>query len=85
MRLRSQGLTWRRLGDDVLVLDLESSTYFTVGGTGAFIFETLQARDLDEAGLVDAVLAEHDADAVTVRRDVTAFVSRLRDAGLVEA
>ncbi len=85
MRLRNDGLAWRRLGDDILVLDLESSTYFTVGGTGAFIFEALHERDVDEPGLVDAVLAGYDADAATARRDVTAFVHRLRDAGLLQA
>lgn len=84
MRLRGEGLTWRRLGDDIMVLDLESSTYFSVGGTGAFLFETLQQQDLDEPDLVAAVLAEHDADDATVRRDVARFVTGLRDAGLLQ-
>jgi Coenzyme PQQ synthesis protein D (PqqD) len=84
MRLRREGLTWRRLGEDIMVLDLESSTYFAVGGTGAFLFETLHDRDLDDTELVDAVLGEYDVDAMTVQSDVSRFLTRLRDAGLLQ-
>jgi Coenzyme PQQ synthesis protein D (PqqD) len=84
MRLRREGLTWRRLGEDIMVLDLESSTYFAVGGTGAFLFETLHDQDLDEPELVEAVLGQYDVDVVTVRSDVSRFLSRMRDAGLLQ-
>lgn len=84
MKLRNDGLTWRRLGEDILVLDLESSSYFSIGGTGTFLFETLQGSDLDQAQLVDAVLAEYEADPATVASDVADFVARLRAAGLLQ-
>ena len=83
MRLRDEGLTWRRVGDDIMVLDLDSSTYFSVGGAGAFLFETLSGRDLGQDELVAAVLAEFEADEDTVRRDVDRFLRELGDAGLL--
>jgi hypothetical protein len=85
VRLRPEGLAWRRLGDEIMVLDLSSSTYFSVGGAGTFLFETLGTGDLDEAALVDALVTQYEVDPGTARRDVTAFLSGLRDAGLLVA
>jgi hypothetical protein len=78
-------VAWRRLGDEIMVLDLISSTYFSVGGAGTFLFETLGGDDLDEPALVDALVDRYHVDPATARRDVSTFVSSLRDAGLLVA
>jgi hypothetical protein len=85
VRLRPEGLAWRRLGDEIMVLDLHSSTYFSVGGAGTFLFETLGGDDLEEPALVDAVVDRFEVDPATARQDVSTFVTRLRDAGLLVA
>jgi hypothetical protein len=78
-------VAWRRLGDEIMVLDLNSSTYFSVGGAGTFLFETLGADDVDEPALVAALVDRFQVDPATARHDVSTFVSRLRDAGLLVA
>lgn len=51
--------------------------------TGAFLWRKLQDGS-DEEALVSALLEEYDIDADTAKRDVLAFVQRIKEAGLVE-
>lgn len=83
MKLRDEGLAWRRLGEQIMVLDVQTSTYFSVGGAGSVLFEALHERSQDEAGLVATLLSTYDVDEATATRDVSDFVSRLRDADLL--
>lgn len=54
----------------------------TLGGSGKEIFEALQ-EDTTEEKIVDKLLAVYDVDRETAARDVSAFVARLRKAGLL--
>jgi hypothetical protein len=82
MRLRDSGLSSRKVGGEVVILDFDSSRYLTVGGSGVLLFELLrEEHDHDE--LVAALLARFDVDADTARRDVAAFIADLSDAGLL--
>ncbi|MGH3975639.1 MAG: PqqD family protein [Pseudonocardiaceae bacterium] len=82
VRLRSSGLSSRKVGEELVVLDFVSSQYFTIRGSGIFLFDLLQEkRDRDE--LVAAVLARFDVEEDTARRDVDTFLSELSGAGLL--
>jgi hypothetical protein len=82
MRLRDSGLSSRKVGGEVVILDFDSSRYLTVTGSGVLLFELLrEEHDRDE--LVAAVLAAFEVDADTARRDVDAFIADLSDAGLL--
>lgn len=82
MKLRQAGVSERRIGGEVVILDLESSMYYTVGGSGAVLLDRLRS-ECTEDDLVATLLAEYDVDEPTARRDVRAFVSGLAGAGLV--
>lgn len=83
MRLRQSDLSARALPGETIVLDLRTSRYLSVTGTGARILELLaQDRSLDD--LVTTVCAEYDADPGLVRTDTRRFVEQLRGAGLLE-
>ncbi|WP_380165882.1 PqqD family protein [Jannaschia sp. R86511] len=87
MHVRREGVTTSRVGDDVMLLDLESSTYYAIGGSGVLVLEALRAPDgvasVDE--LVDGVLAEHpDAARDTVQQGVQRFLEQLRQVGLLQ-
>ncbi|HET8643289.1 MAG TPA: PqqD family protein [Pseudonocardiaceae bacterium] len=82
MRLRSNEITARTIGDETIVLSLPASRYFTITGVGVRLFELLATEtSLDE--LVVRIVEEYDVDAAVARRDIEGFVGRLRDAQLV--
>lgn len=83
MRLRTQGLTWREIDGEAVVLDLKSSTYLTANGTGTFLLREL-VEDRTGAHLVDAVVAEFGVDADVATNDVNAFLTVLERHGLLE-
>jgi type IV secretory pathway TrbF-like protein len=75
-------LSWRAVGDEIVVLDLRTTSYFAVQGAAVTMWALL-VDGTDEDGLVSAVLAEYDVDADQARADVAAFVSDLRTRDLL--
>jgi Coenzyme PQQ synthesis protein D (PqqD) len=74
--LRSEGVTWRELDEQIVVLDLESSLYLNVTGAGAVAWKLLAASTTLDA-MVDAVLEVYDVDAETARADLQGFLDDL--------
>ena len=73
---------FRQMGDEMVLLDLESGLYFGVDGVGQRIWETFaEGRNLEEA--VAVVVAEYEVEEAQAQADVIAFVSNLVDRGLL--
>ena len=74
----------RRVGDEVIVLDLTGGEYFGLPDVGARIWELL----LDGKSLIqvaDAIAIEYDVDRATAEDDVIRLVSELCGKGLLVA
>lgn len=82
MRLRSKDLSARNLGGELIMLNLTTSRYFSVTGVGTRIVELL-ADDISLDGLIGTIVAEYEVDPTDARRDVSAFLERLRDVELL--
>lgn len=82
MRLRTKDISARTIGGETIVLDLPSSQYFAITGVGSRVFQLL-AEEQSMEDLVAAVVTEYEVDEPTARRDVGAFVDRLRQAQLL--
>ena len=82
MRLRTTDISARTIGDETIVLSLPTSRYFTITGVGSRLFELL-AEDLSLDELVETVVDEYEVDPVAARRNIEAFLVRLRDAQLL--
>lgn len=82
MRLREDGVTWQEIDGELVILDLDSSTYLTTNASGAFTAKLLQ-EDRTADDLADALVAEYAIPAHVARRDAGAFVDALRDRGLL--
>jgi hypothetical protein len=82
IRLRA-GVEWRTVSGEVVALDLESSAYLAVNGTGSILWP-LVASGTTTARLVDELVTRFDIDADDARRDVGAFLDSLRSLSLVE-
>jgi hypothetical protein len=82
-RLRSSGMSSRKVGRELAVLDFASSRYFTIRGSEIFFFELLQEEKHDREELIAALLARFDVKEDIARRDVETFLSELSSAGLL--
>lgn len=81
IRLR-KGLSWRRVGDDIVVLDLDQSCYVSIGGVGAVVWEHL-AKGAGLDTVLDQIVDEYDVDRAQAAADVEVFVQDLRDRRLM--
>ena len=73
---------FREMGDEMVLLDLESGLYFGVDGVGQRIWETFaEGHNLKEA--VAVVVAEYEVEEAQAQADVIAFVRNLVDRGLL--
>ncbi len=84
MRLRTDRLALSPVGDELMLLDLEASTYFAVSSTGAVLVKRLRRPEgAGEDELVATLLDAFDVAEDIARADVAEFVAALRDADLV--
>jgi len=72
----------RELDGEVLVLDLASSLYFGLTGTGARIWQLIEAGATRDA-IVSTLSTEFGGDTRAIATDVDAFVDDLIARGLV--
>lgn len=80
----SANVAWRRVQEEIIVLDLTSSLYYTLNETAAFVWERLEAGD-DVAKAAERLGAEYGRDASDVRGDVDDIVDSLRKQKLIAA
>ena len=74
----------RLVGDETVLLNLESGIYFGLDGVGQCIWEAVsEGKTLGET--VDVIVAEYEVDEGQARKDVVAFVEELLGRGLVSA
>jgi hypothetical protein len=82
MHLRSGSIAWNAVGDNVVVLDLTSSTYYSTNGVGMLLWQLLSAG-ANRGDLVNTLVERFDVDRETVERDVDAFLGDLERAQLL--
>jgi hypothetical protein len=83
LRLRPGRVDWRRIEDEIVVLDLERNEYIAVNPSGALLWPLL-AGGSDAAQLAVALQDAFAVDEPTARRDVAAFLASLDEQGLLE-
>lgn len=79
----SERAVWREVGDEVVILDVSSSTYFSLNGSGKLLWQRLD----EGSTLQDLVRVLAEAYSLTSEQaesDTQDFVSALLDAGLVK-
>jgi len=73
-----------RVGDELVILDLDSCTYYALDPVGARVFELLQ-RPTSVDAVLAAIVGEFEVDAQTARGDLLALVDTLLAEKLIEA
>ena len=83
MKLRVADLSWQELDEEIVVLDLASSTYLHLNGTGATLWRRL-VDGCDRPDLEAALVDHYDVDAQQASADVEAFLADLQTRGLLD-
>ena len=78
----------RKVSDSYIVVPVgeavvDFSGMVNLNESGAFLFEKLQ-KGITEDELVDALLSEYDVEETVARADVKRFISKVKDAGILE-
>ena len=86
MKIRKE-LLKREVGGEVFLVPLgktvyESNGLFLLTELGSFIWDLLPEADSEEE-ILEKILAEYEVDASEARADLTAFLNKLRDMGIL--
>jgi hypothetical protein len=81
-RARSE-VRFRTVGEEGVVVRQDTAEVIAVNDVGASLLSLLRTPK-SVAEMVEALLAEYDVDRDTLRRDVSKFLEKLEEAGVVE-
>ncbi len=74
----------RSVADEMILLDLETGTYFTLNPVGGAIWRGLETGS-DRDGIIAAVVEQFEVDAETATADFDEYVAALSGEGLLVA
>lgn len=75
-------IAWRRVEDEIVVLDLETSVYFSLNEVAARIWELIhQGKAVSET--VRALTEEYAVDERAARKDASRFLEELKKEKLI--
>lgn len=76
-------ISWRRVDDEIVVLDLNTSVYYTFNDVAARIWELL-AESRPVESVASALAEEYDADVASIGKDVKEFLKEVDAERLLE-
>jgi hypothetical protein len=82
LQINVDAVVWRDVGDELVVLELSTSTYLTLNGTAKHIWESL-ASGVTMDALTDGLADRYGIAPEQARVDAESFVSALADRGLL--
>lgn len=82
LTLRAQGIAWRAIEREVVVLDLHTSQYFSINGSGSILWQLL-AKGATRGELTAVLKAEYAIDPDLAGEDVESFLGALDSHGML--
>lgn len=74
--------TWRRVGNELVILDLTDSSYLSVNDSGTAIWPMLEVG-ATRSDMVAAILDQFDVERETAETDLDGFLTDLSDRKLL--
>ena len=68
---------------EMVLLDMESENYFGLDEVGTAIWQAMQEKETLQE-VLEALLEQYDVEAEILERDLSDFVTKLLESGLVE-
>jgi len=84
LRRRDDGVVWRELEGEVVLLDLRSSMYFTLNSTGKLLWDVL-AQPATAQSLAASIVDAYGVSDAQAASDVEAFLGALAAHDLVQS
>ena len=82
LQLRADDVVWRDVGDELVILELSTSTYLTLNGTAKHIWESLiDGTNID--ALVEMLVERYRITAEQAKADAESFLSALAERDLL--
>lgn len=82
LRLREADLSWRQVGDEIIVLDLRSNAYLSINQSGTTLWQML-VDGSDPIAMTTRLVSNFDLDEGRARADVDAFIAMLAERDLL--
>lgn len=70
-------LAWRVIDDEVVILKIRTTTYYSLDPVGAFIWRRMEEAPKTRAELVAEVLTRYETEAATAERDIDELLTDL--------
>ena len=71
-------IAWRRVDEEIVILNLESSQYYSLNSVAGRIWELI-SEGKDEEGIVKSLVAEYKVEEKAARADLKSFVEQLKE------
>lgn len=84
LRLRTDGLSWREIADEIVAVDVESSRYLSANTTGRLLWKPL-AEGTTRSELTRILVDAYGIDQDRAAADVDVFIAELEAEGLLES
>lgn len=82
LRLLTDDLTWREVGDELLILKLSTGTYLTLNVVGKELWSKLE-EGATGAQLAESLVEHYGISSEQAAEDVAAFIEDLTSSGLL--
>ncbi|MCP3029177.1 lasso peptide biosynthesis PqqD family chaperone [Halobacillus sp. A5] len=80
---QSEGNIVSDMGNEKVMLSVENGKYYNLGEMGGVIWELI-ASPVKIDKVVDSLLAQYEVERPECERQVTAFINKLSEEGLIE-
>lgn len=82
LRINSQDVVWREIGDELVVMHMGTATYLTINGSGKVLWVRL-AEGATSEQLAETLSERYGVDADRSRADVQSFLASLAACALL--
>lgn len=83
--VNNDNAAWREVDDVVVILNGETTCYYSLNGSGTFVWKLLLDSNSTMDGLADKVASRHGIDSEQVQQDLASFITELETENLVVA
>lgn len=83
LRLRENDLSWREIDDEVIAVDVETSTYLGTNQAGTLLWRRLSKGGASRQDLADLLVETYGIEPERARADVQSFLDDLAAQGLL--
>ena len=83
-RVNSGLATWRVLDGEAVIINNETSYYYSLNKTGTYVWSMLVDNEMSVDEIVDNVSSKYELNGEKIRGDITAILDNLYKEKLVE-